>query len=135
MEGRYLEYDELVQRFPGMKPTSFNVEPSMSTISSAALTAIEHQILREFVNQAVDPEYAANYILQKIKDHSHSPVEEVLRDLKCEWKELALKFTRADPVPYHLQELVRERDGPYCSLSSRSGGDGCATRAAHAEAA
>lgn len=64
---------------------------TLALITSANLTPTEHLLLKGFLTEAVDPEYAAQYISQRIKDGGDRNVEEVLRELKQDWKQLVLK--------------------------------------------
>ncbi|KKZ68518.1 hypothetical protein EMCG_05802 [[Emmonsia] crescens] len=88
---------------------------ALSAIRSANLTPTEHLLLSEFVNQAVDTERAARYVLYWIES-SCQTVEEALRSLKHDWKRLVTRFTAAVEVPISMEALARHRDGFYCSM-------------------
>ncbi|KAL5334929.1 kinase-like domain-containing protein [Aspergillus crustosus] len=82
------------------------VDSTLSLIVSANLTPTEHSLLKGFVTEA------------RIADSKGREIEEVLRDIKHDWKQLVLKFTTRDGVPTTVEDLVRHRDGPYCCVSS-----------------
>lgn len=106
---------------------------ALSAIRSADLTPIEHLLLSEFVNQAVDTERAARYVLHWIES-SCQTVEKALRSLKHDWKRLVTRcgfpnslfqifslahhvlVTAAAEVPSSMEALARHRDGFYCSM-------------------
>lgn len=60
-------------------------------IESAQLTPTEHSIWRAFLDEAVDPEYAACYIWEKIYDRPACSAEQTLDELKIDWKRLVTK--------------------------------------------
>ena len=57
-------------------------EATVRLIEAARLTPTEHSIWRAFLNEAIDPEYAAQYIWDRINDSSGRPPEQVLDELK-----------------------------------------------------
>lgn len=59
-----------------------DLDSTRNLISSAKLTPTEHLLLKGFINEAVDPEYAAQYVSQKINQNTNSNIEDVLQDLK-----------------------------------------------------
>lgn len=104
-------------------------------IGSARLTPTEHSLWREFLNESVDRESAAQYIWEMIHDHTGRSVEQILTEIKLEWKQvvskcqsdedhvLAFEYTlttkpvaRRDPVPHESQTLVENRDGSQCFM-------------------
>ena len=60
-------------------------------VESAQLTPIEHDIWRAFLDEAVDSEYAACYIWERIHDRPDCSLEQALHKLKIEWKRLVRK--------------------------------------------
>ncbi|KAL4787425.1 hypothetical protein BJX76DRAFT_345521 [Aspergillus varians] len=76
------------------------VDSILELIASANLTLTEHSRIKAFVNEAVDSEYAARYVSQRIKDHQDHAIED------------------RNAVPLGVEDLVRYRDGPYCCFSS-----------------
>lgn len=64
---------------------------TLDLIISAKLTPTEHLLLKAFLTEAADPEYAARYISQRIKNSGDRNVEEVLREIKQDWKQLVMK--------------------------------------------
>ncbi|OJJ51789.1 hypothetical protein ASPZODRAFT_467115 [Penicilliopsis zonata CBS 506.65] len=88
----------------------------MRLIQSARLTPTEHSIWRAFLDEAVDPEYAAQYIWGRIHDHSGRPAEQVLEELKLDWKQVVKKVTQRDQVSLEAQALVEERDNSHCFM-------------------
>ncbi|OBT42398.1 hypothetical protein VE00_06040 [Pseudogymnoascus sp. WSF 3629] len=91
---------------------------ALELISLARLEPTEHLLLRQFIEGAVDPERAAQYLLYNINKSPHQDVETSLRCFKKDLRDLVMTLTVLDPVPVVLDELVRHRDGPYCSISS-----------------
>lgn len=98
---------------------------ALQIISSADLSPTEHLLLNHFIEGAVDPDLAAQYLISRI-DFQHDP-EFCLRRFKQDWKKLAarcwlMRLTRSasltfpvttcDPVPKRLDTLVRRRDHP-----------------------
>jgi hypothetical protein len=67
------------------------LDSTLNIITSANLTPTEHLLLKGFPTEAFDPEYAARYIYQRIEDSGDRNIEETLRDLKHDWKQLVLK--------------------------------------------
>lgn len=74
-----------------MEPQPGSLGATLRLIESARLTPAEHMIWRAFLNEAIDPEYAAQYIWQKLNDRGGRPPEEVLGELKLEWKQVLTK--------------------------------------------
>lgn len=74
-----------------MAPLLGRYNATIRIIESTQLTPTEHSIWRSFLDGAVDPEYAAQYIWQMIQDHSSQSPEQVLQELKLEWKRLVTK--------------------------------------------
>lgn len=60
-------------------------------IASALLTPTKHLLLKPFLDEAVDPELAAGYVLQGVSHHPARPKEDVLRGFKSEWQRLVHK--------------------------------------------
>lgn len=67
------------------------LDSTLHLISSANLTPTEHLLLKGFLTEAVDPEYAARYISQRIENSGDRNVEQALREFKQDWKQLVLK--------------------------------------------
>lgn len=74
-----------------MEKTTTDVEAALTAVASAKLTPTEHLLLKAFVNEAVDPSYAAQHILQRLNEHSDLTSEEVLRVFKEDWRRLVVK--------------------------------------------
>jgi hypothetical protein len=74
-----------------MQPPLGTYNATTQLIESAPLTPTEHLIWKAFLDEAVDREYAAHYIWNKIHDHSGPPTEQILRELKLEWKQVVTK--------------------------------------------
>jgi hypothetical protein len=67
------------------------VDPILATVKSADLSPIEHSLLIDFVESAVDPEYAAQYISKRLSNDEHLSTENALRHLKRDWRRLVSK--------------------------------------------
>ncbi|CAI7593067.1 unnamed protein product [Penicillium pancosmium] len=89
---------------------------TLQLIESAQLTPTEHSIWRAFLNEAVDPEYAAQYIWGKIHDQPDRPAEQALWELKLDWKRVVTKLSWRDQVPLDAQSLVEIRDDSHCFM-------------------
>ena len=74
-----------------MAPNISILDSTLDLITSAKLTPTEHLLLKGFLTEAVDPEYAAQYISQRIEGRGDRNIEEALRELKQDWKQLVLK--------------------------------------------
>ncbi|TGO40517.1 hypothetical protein BHYA_0036g00500 [Botrytis hyacinthi] len=85
-------------------------------ISAADLSPTEHLLLKHFIEEAVEPELAAQF-MKSIIDRDSNDVEENLRQFKKDWRKLASRLTVVEPISKPLDALVRERDGPYCTMS------------------
>lgn len=70
------------------------VVEAVEAIVAATLSPTEHKILSAFIEEAVDPRRAAAHILTRIRSAPEGIVEEVLRDFKREWHELAAKCVK-----------------------------------------
>ncbi|KAF7122517.1 hypothetical protein CNMCM5793_000542 [Aspergillus hiratsukae] len=81
-----------------------------------ALTPTEHSIWSAFLDEAVDPEYAAQYIWERIHDGSGRPPEQVLQELKFDWKRVVTKLARRDQVSSEARTLVEARDDSHCFM-------------------
>ncbi|KAE8151741.1 kinase-like protein [Aspergillus avenaceus] len=87
---------------------------ALDIVSSVELSPTEHLLLKNFVEAAVYPEVAAQYLISRAR--RSEDVETSLRGFKNDWKRLAKKLTHTDPCPKHLTDLACRRDGPGCSL-------------------
>ncbi|KAJ9312633.1 hypothetical protein DTO271D3_7180 [Paecilomyces variotii] len=92
-------------------------DKALAIISSANLSPTEHLLLKGFVNEAVDSEIAAKYLISRIIQDNREDIEASLRDFKSDWRKLATRTSAFDPIPKHLAALVRLRDGPRCSVT------------------
>lgn len=64
---------------------------ALELISLARLEPTEHLLLKQFVEGAVDPERAAQYLLSNINKSSHNQdVETSLRCFKKDWRDLVM---------------------------------------------
>ncbi|KAL3456712.1 kinase-like domain-containing protein [Aspergillus heterothallicus] len=87
-----------------------NVQRALGCIESAELSPTEHLILKHFVESAVDPEIAAEYLLSRTQASSDT-VEISLREFKRQWRALAGRITAFDRIPQSVETSVLERDG------------------------
>ncbi|TGO62030.1 hypothetical protein BOTNAR_0120g00160 [Botryotinia narcissicola] len=87
-----------------------------SAILAADLSPTEHLLLKYFIEEAVEPKLAAQFT-QSIVDQDENNVENNLRQFKKDWRNLASRLTVVEPISKPLDALVRERDGPYCTMS------------------
>ncbi|KAF7883358.1 uncharacterized protein EAF02_005278 [Botrytis sinoallii] len=85
-------------------------------ISAADLSPTEHALLEHLIKEAVEPNFAAQFI-QSIVDQDKNNVEDNLRRFKKDWRKLASRLTVVEPISMPLDAMVRERDGPYCTMS------------------
>ncbi|TGO53509.1 hypothetical protein BCON_0122g00260 [Botryotinia convoluta] len=85
-------------------------------ISATDLSPTEHLLLKHFIKEAVEPKLAAQFI-KSIIDRDSNNVEDNLRRVKKDWRNLASRLTVVEPISKPLDALVRERDGPYCTMS------------------
>ncbi|KAJ0413942.1 kinase-like protein [Aspergillus carlsbadensis] len=83
---------------------------ALEAISSADFSPTEHLILKHFVESAVDPETAAQYLLSRSRATTDT-AENSLRDFKRQWRQLATKLKAFDRMPQHIKDLAFERDG------------------------
>ena len=74
-----------------------SAEEAINVILQAELTPIEHNVLVDFVQQAVSPDVAAREILKRVKARSDAAagcsVEEALREFKSDWHRLVAAGT------------------------------------------
>ncbi|KAL2856778.1 kinase-like domain-containing protein [Aspergillus pseudodeflectus] len=87
-----------------------NAELALETITSADLSPTEHLILKHFIESAVDPEAAAQYLFGRTRDTTDS-VGNSLRNFKRQWRRLASRLLVFDRIPQHVRDLAFERDG------------------------
>ncbi|KAJ5701990.1 hypothetical protein N7488_009538 [Penicillium malachiteum] len=92
---------------------------TLKIISSANLSPNEHLLLRDFIQRALDRDFAAKYVLYRIQPATG--VEVSLRSFKQDWRNLISNSDYAvkniDEVPGDLDRLVRRRDGPGCCMT------------------
>lgn len=109
---------------------------ALGLISSADLSPTEHLLLKHFIEHAVDPEFAASYLISRIAVDSDTNVESHLRSFKQDWRKIVSKCKKYevcqavsqltslvainDEPPEQLDALARRRDGPYCFMSQKS---------------
>jgi hypothetical protein len=84
-----------------MTPKAGIREVTLDMIISAQLTPMEHLLLTGFVSEAVDSEYAARYVSRRVNDNPGRKVEEILQDLKRDWKQLVTKCEFSFPFSIH----------------------------------
>ena len=60
----------------------------LEVISSADLTPTEHLLLKQFVEKAVDPELAAQYLMSRLHLDEEQSSETSLRSFKQDWRSL-----------------------------------------------
>ncbi|RDW84100.1 aminoglycoside phosphotransferase family protein [Aspergillus mulundensis] len=87
-----------------------SVERALEIVTAADLSPTEHLLLKHFVESAVDPQKAGEYVIYRVKT-SASNVEDTLRVLKGQWRRLATRLTVADTVPDTVRDLLFLRDG------------------------
>ncbi|EFR00557.1 serine/threonine protein kinase [Nannizzia gypsea CBS 118893] len=87
---------------------------ALDTVRSAALTPTEHLLLERFLDLAEDPECAARYLLQKVKENPNRSVEASLGEVKEDWRQLVTKSTKREAIPLPLQCLLKRRDVQNC---------------------
>lgn len=80
------------------------VETALETIASAQLTPTEHLLLKDFVQNAVDPRCAAQHVLQRIESYPGKSTEGALRDLKADWRKLTDE--RESPLLFSVAYMV-----------------------------
>jgi hypothetical protein len=73
-----------------MAPQLGRYNATILLIESTQLTT-EHSIWRAFLADAVDQDYAAQYIWERIHNRSGRPPEQVLQELKLDWKRVVTK--------------------------------------------
>ncbi|QQK47077.1 Protein kinase-like domain [Penicillium digitatum] len=96
---------------------------TLRLIESARLSPTEHSIWRAFLDEAVDPEYAACYIWEKIHDNSPCSTEQALDQLKADWKRLVTKLARRDQVSSQARKLVEARENSHCFMLDQKPSD------------
>lgn len=68
------------------------VEKAISLIRSAHLSVAEHKILSFFIEDAVDPKSAAEYLLKRVPNTGNIwGAEQSLRQFKDDWRQLTEK--------------------------------------------
>ncbi|KAM5438413.1 hypothetical protein MferCBS31731_004990 [Microsporum ferrugineum] len=97
-----------------MEPEANVCKTALDIIRSANLTPTEHLILEKFLDEAVDPSYAARYLLQRLNENPGRDTEAGLRVFEQDWKRLVSKFTKCEEIPLHLQSLLKRRDSLNC---------------------
>ncbi|KAK2823874.1 hypothetical protein FQN49_007532 [Arthroderma sp. PD_2] len=102
----------------------------LDVILAARLTPTEHLLLERYLDEAVDPDYAARYLLQRLNDGDpYRGSEAALRDFKQDWKRLVSKFTKRDEISLQAESLLKRRDNLNCCcmVNSRERVDNKAT--------
>jgi hypothetical protein len=74
----------------------------LEIVSSANLSPTEHLILKNFINDAVDSELAAKYLLSRIVQDSQRDIEISLRDFKKDWRKLVTRSKNLNSTGYHV---------------------------------
>lgn len=74
-----------------MEPLLARYNATIRLIETAPLTPAEHSIWRAFLDEAVNPEYAAQYIWERVHNRSGRPPEQILQELKLDWKRVVTK--------------------------------------------
>ncbi|KAE8308124.1 hypothetical protein BDV41DRAFT_581711 [Aspergillus transmontanensis] len=103
-----------------MAPLLERYNAAVQLIESSRLTPTEHSIWRAFLDEAVNPEYAAQYMWERMHDNSGRPAEQVLQELKLGWKRVV---TRRDQVPSEARPLVEARDDSHCFMLDQKPSD------------
>lgn len=60
---------------------------ALDLISSTSLSPTEHLLFKNFIDDAVDSELAANYLLSRLAQGSPLDTEISLRDFKKDWRD------------------------------------------------
>jgi hypothetical protein len=63
----------------------------LELISSANLRPTEHQLLKHFIEGAVDSEFAAQYLLCRTSQSAQHDIEACLRNFKQDWRDLVMR--------------------------------------------
>lgn len=66
---------------------------ALETISSAHLSPTEHLLLKHFIEKAVDPDLAAQYLMSRVHRDVDAEVEACLRSFKQDWREVVSRCT------------------------------------------
>lgn len=61
---------------------------ALEVISSACLSPTEHLLLKHFVEKAVDPDLAAQYLMSRLHPDEEQSSEASLRSFKQDWRDL-----------------------------------------------
>ncbi|KAL4801823.1 kinase-like domain-containing protein [Aspergillus unguis] len=86
------------------------IESALELIAAADLSPTEHLLLKHFVEAAIDPNKAAEYVVSRVQA-SDQNIEQSLRQIKDEFRKLASRITVRDSMPCHLQDMAFKRDG------------------------
>ncbi|KAJ6787640.1 hypothetical protein PWT90_06626 [Aphanocladium album] len=96
------------------------VKDIRNAIQSSDLQPIEHVILAEsFLDGSYDQEAAANEIHRRILASPGEPIEQVLRQLKTEWRSVLFTALEQTAVSAELTALLQRRDKGRCCISPR----------------
>ncbi|KAB8214406.1 hypothetical protein BDV33DRAFT_196132 [Aspergillus novoparasiticus] len=124
-----------------MAPLVERYNAAVQLIESSRLTPTEHSIWRAFLGEAVNPEYAAQYMWERMHDNSRRPPEQVLQELKLGWKRIVTRcqsnpsvllslnplttrsVARRDQVPSEARPLVEARDDSHCFMLDQKPSD------------
>ncbi|KAJ6002237.1 hypothetical protein N7522_007464 [Penicillium canescens] len=98
-----------------MEPLLGMYNATIRLIESTRLTPAEHSIWRPFLDEAVNPEYAAQYIWERVHDRSGHPPKQALQELNSTGSELSLMAKR-DKVSSDAQTLVEAREDSHCFM-------------------
>lgn len=66
-------------------------DKALAIISSANLSPTEHLLLKGFINEAVDSEISAKYLISRTIQDNQGDIEASLRDFKNDWRKLATR--------------------------------------------
>lgn len=89
-------FDAIIIRYtlpssPRMAPLLKWHKATIQLIESVQLTSTEHILWRTFLAEAVNPEYAAQYIWERLHDNSGRSVKQILQEIKLDWKRITAK--------------------------------------------
>ncbi|PGG95411.1 hypothetical protein AJ79_10071 [Helicocarpus griseus UAMH5409] len=82
-----------------------SVQQALSLIESANLEHTEHKLLTLFIEDAVDPAFAAKYILDRENARTTSSKEYTLRLIKNDWRRLLSKLEDSPRPSYITKSL------------------------------
>lgn len=96
--GRFLHLSIILQYSHSTAMSSNpRVHQVLSLIEAADLEYVEHNLLRSFVENAVDPTQSTEYITNRIDRQGSNSKEQVLRSIKDDWGSILQRCMRLGP--------------------------------------